>query len=128
LPQLEKVNPRVIDSLERTAKIAQSYDDFVSNIAVSEIEKISRKEGKAVIVERKKFIKLSPVIQSEIVRILAEKFKFKTDFSSTHVDEILELIKNNVGKKHKLIAQRLKFELKSGKIIVTAQNKHEIAL
>lgn len=119
LPQLEKVNPRVIDSLERTAKIAQSYDDFVSSVAASEIEKISRKEGGVIVIERKKFIKLSPVIQSEIVRILAEKFNYKTDFSSTHVEEILELIKNNVGKKHKLIARRLKFELSGGKVIVS---------
>jgi tRNA(Ile)-lysidine synthase len=119
LPRLEKINPRILNSLERTAKLAQTYDDFVTSVATFEIKKISQKENKDIIIDRKKFISLSPVVQSEIIRILAENFGLKTDFSSVHIEEILGLIKNNVGKKHKLIAKRLKFAIQSGKIIVS---------
>lgn len=119
LPQLEKLNPKVIESLERTAKIASIYDDFVREISSLELKKIRKKEGNSTVLERKKFLCLSPAVQSEIVRILAEEAGIFTDISAVHIEEVLSMIGKNVGKKYKVLAKRLKFTLAGGKIIVS---------
>lgn len=121
MPLLKTLNPKVLDAFERTASVAKEYDDFVHENANVQLDKILDSKSSEMIVDRGKFIQLSPIIQSEIIRMLAQKFGVKSDFSAIHVEEILEMIKKNIGKKHKLINRRLKFALRSGKIIVSKE-------
>ena len=119
LPLFKKLNPKFLDALARTANLASDYQKFISDIANKEIEKISHIDDGEISIDRKKFVSLSPVIQSEIICVLAENHQARIDLSATQIEEILALIAKNVGKKHKIIAGRLKFELSGGRIIVS---------
>jgi len=119
IPLLQKINPGALDTLARTAELSTLAADYISENAEMKIKEIGERKSNKIFLERKKFSTLSPLLQSEIVRIIASDADAGRDLSYKQIQEIIDLVKKNIGKKEKTIAGRLKFELKSGKLIVS---------
>jgi tRNA(Ile)-lysidine synthase len=119
IPLLRQLNPKVATALSRTADLAALSDDFIRREAQLSLEKILKENKKKIFIEKKSFTTLSPAIQLEIIRLLAEKNGFAHDLTSGQVDEVVQMINKNFGKKHKIIAGKLKFELIGGRIILS---------
>lgn len=123
LPELKQINPKAATALARASLLASQADEYIILSSEKALTQIAENEGGKIIIERKKFTSLSPAIQSEILRLLARNAGVSRDLSFAQIDEILGMIKKNIGKKHKILLSRLKFEVKNGKIISTTLNK-----
>jgi len=119
LPEISKINPSALSAIARTSLLASQADEYIIQSSRTALAKISQNQNGKIIIDRKKFSVLSPALQSEMIRILAESAGVIRDLSYAQVEEIRTLIAKNVGKKHKIIAGRLKIEIESGKIIIS---------
>lgn len=119
LPEILKLNPQALSAIARTSSLAEQTDQFLLGISEKIFLEISEKKENTTIINRKDFVALSPAVQSEIIRICARNFGVICDLSFRQVEEILNLINRNIGKKFKEISSRLKIEVKDGKIILS---------
>jgi tRNA(Ile)-lysidine synthase len=119
LPEIKKINPQVLSAIARTSAFAAAADEYIIQSSEETLAKISENQNGKIIIDRKKFVALSPAIQSEIIRILARNAGVLTDLSFAQTEEITQLAAKNIGKKYKVIDSTLKIEIESGKIIVS---------
>ena len=119
LPELKKINPKATTALARASLLASQADEYIIGSSLKVLSQISENDDGKIIIERKKFTSLSPAIQSEILRILARSANVNRDLSFAQIDEILQVIEKNIGKKHKILLSKLKFEVKNGKIVIS---------
>ena len=127
IPELQRLNPKLLSALWRTSELAGLCADFIRNQAEASLAKICHENKNEKYIERKKFTSLSPAVASEIIRILAEDYDVSRDLSLDQVEEVVKIANQNIGGKQKVIAgkpqggpiQGLKFELKAGRLIVS---------
>lgn len=123
LPELKKINPKATTALARTSLLASQADEYIISSSLKVLARLVEKENGKIIIGRKKFTSLSPAIQSEILRILSRDAGVSRDLSFVQIDEILQVIEKNIGKKHKILLSQLKFEVKNGKIVISNLSK-----
>ena len=119
LPEIKKINPQALSAIARTSLLAAQADEYIINSSKEILSEISENIDGKIKIDRKKFVLLSPALQSEIIRILARENGILADLSYVQVDEVLALIKKNIGKKYKIIAATLKIEIENGKIVIS---------
>jgi len=127
IPELTKLNPNLLNTLERTINLIQIDYEFLQSEAERELEKINESAiGDKVIIERKKWIGLHPAMRMMLIKLGLERLGYFKDITQKQLDEVYEIIEKGVGKKHKLLPHSLRIELVSGKIIMFKNKKGEI--
>jgi tRNA(Ile)-lysidine synthase len=68
LPQILKYNPNFKENLERLSEIWQIDDQYISQIAQEELERVSKVDGESVVINLKEFSSLHPALRRRILR------------------------------------------------------------
>lgn len=115
VPLLKSYNPRVIESLSRTAGNASEIYDYLSSETELLAKSMVNYDRGQYIVDRAALLSLHPVLRKELLLNCIEKLGGK-DYTAVQIENIMELIEQNVGKKSLPLPHSLRFEFKNGKI------------
>jgi tRNA(Ile)-lysidine synthase len=100
LPLLRGYNPGIAQALLRTGRITGDDIDFLDRETARLWDKIARKEGKAVILDRKKLDRLPPTLKRYLLRSGAERLLGSAkDIEMRHIEEMMALLGGPAGKK-----------------------------
>jgi tRNA(Ile)-lysidine synthase len=100
LPLLRGYNPGIAQALLRTGRIAGDDIDFLDRETARLWDKIARKEGEAVILDRPKFDRLPPTLKRYLLRSGAEKLLGSVkDIEMRHIEEMMALLGGPAGKR-----------------------------
>lgn len=111
IPQLKKLNP----NLARTIlKNSQNIKEIQNSLEEKAEEWIKKNTIKTLSIFNLKSLQKQPkVLQKEILRLIYAKKEGTTkDVSSAHIDEVVEMINKNIGKKQKKLG-KYTIEIKS---------------
>jgi tRNA(Ile)-lysidine synthase len=100
LPLLRGYNPGIAEALLRTGRIAGDDIDFLDRETARLWEKIARKEGEAIILDRKRFDRLHPTLKRYLLRSGAERLLGSAkDIEMRHIEEMMALLGSPAGKR-----------------------------
>jgi len=100
LPQLESYNPRVIEALLRTARIAGDDLAFLEKEGGRLWNRIARIEGNTIALDKKGFLKIPPALQRQLLRTVIEKLLGSLkDIETRHIEEIMTALNKPAGKR-----------------------------
>lgn len=126
-PQILEINPNFIDTIIRSTKIICQENNYLNEKAIEIINSFPNKNKIPV----SEIISLSKVLQTKIIHIITKNISF-ADFSSRHINSILELISKPNGKKiclpHNLIAHKISNEIIFYKIKPNSDFEYKIEL
>lgn len=115
IPQLKKLNPNLAQTILKNSQNIKEIQDSFEEKAEGWIKKNTIKNSKKTlsIFNLKSLQKQPKVLQKEILRLIYAKKEGTTkDVSSSHIDEVLEIINRNIGKKQKKLG-KYTIEIKS---------------
>lgn len=114
VPQLKKLNPRITEVVAKNSKLIRNTADFIQSKSEKYLSKlILTNTAQNLELDAKKFRSLPEALKENILRICYKNLIGNTkNLESTHLEEILLLITNNIGNKSK----------KFGKCIITLKN------
>lgn len=117
IPALQKINPNLSQSNARNVENLKEINDFMEMEALRILKKIADK--KFTTLKAGEFRKFHPALQKQIlVQLHFHYFGHTQNLEKKHFDEIIHLIKNNVGNKQKSFGQLL-FRLKGNVIYLS---------
>ncbi len=99
LPLLRSYNPQVAAALRRTARLAADDLDFIDENASRARDEVTRREGDAVILDKKKCLALPRALQRYLLRaaIAAVRGDLK-DIEAGHIEDVLAALEKPAGK------------------------------
>jgi tRNA(Ile)-lysidine synthase len=99
LPLLRKYNPQVAEALQRTARIAADDLDFIDKEVARQQNAVTRREEDAVVLDRQKFLGLSPSLQRYLLRSAIESILGTLkDIEAKHIEELLTALEKPSGR------------------------------
>ena len=120
LPELEKFNPAIVETLCRFAETSAAEIDFINN----EVEmgfSVAVKNGKIL---REEFLKLHTALQREIIKkFIAANCGSVKDFSFANFEAVRKVLINNLSGVE--LPKHFRADLKRGKLSITKNFKIE---
>ena len=118
LPEIEELNPNVIEALSRTSKIVKENNMFIKNEAELKYEKLKKHKTKeAILFNLKEFNELNNTIKQNLVLLaIDELFNSIRGIEKINIDDIIKLASNNVGEKYLMINKNFKILVKDKKL------------
>ena len=117
LPELEKFNPNIVDTLCRLAEVTAEETDFIN----TETEKVFNSVVKDSKILRGEFVKLHTAIQRAIIKkFLAEVTGNVEDFGFTHFEAVRKVLVNNLTGVQ--LPHKIRADLRRGKLIISDKN------
>jgi tRNA(Ile)-lysidine synthase len=99
IPLLKNYNPQVAEALQRTARIAADDLDFIDKEVSRQQNGVTRREGEAVILDRKRFLALSPSLQRYLLRAAIESILGNLkDIEAGHIEDLLAALEKPSGR------------------------------
>jgi tRNA(Ile)-lysidine synthase len=99
IPLLRTYNPQVAEALQRTARIAAEDLDFIDGEIARQQKAVMRRQGNAVILERKKLMALAPSLQRYILRSAIESLLGDLkDIEAKHIEDLLAALGKPSGR------------------------------
>lgn len=118
LPLLRSYNPQVAEALQRTARIAADDLDFIAKEAAIRKDGVLQTEGKAIILDKKKFLALPTALQRHILRGAIEALLGDLkDIEAKHVEDVLNALEKLAGREIGL-PEGLKFTLEYDRYVL----------
>lgn len=119
IPFLQKeFNPNIIEGLNRLSEIAKEEEEYLLEVVRKQYEslKIGENENE-IILDLKKFNQLPKVIKSRLILYTINIINGNVNgISKIHIDDIINLCKNNIGNKYLTPNKKIKIFIKKGKI------------
>ena len=123
IPLFVQTNPNFLESIISTVKSIDEDYRFIYKIAEKSLKKIAVETSvDRIVLNKKEFLNLEPSIQNQILFQSIEKINTTKDIGSSHIAQVIEMIKKGEGKKYKALPHSLIIELKSGKIYICKSN------
>jgi tRNA(Ile)-lysidine synthase len=100
LPLLQGYNPGIAEALLRTGRITGDDIDFLDRETAQIWDKIARKDGETIILDRKKLHRLPPTLKRYLLRSGAERLLGSAkDIELRHIEEMMALLGGPAGKR-----------------------------
>ncbi len=100
LPLLKGYNPRIIEALLRTARIADDDFAFLERESARWWGDIAQRHGEAIVLGKKKFLALPPALQRYLLRMAIEKLSGSLkDVEARHIEEIMSALNKPAGRR-----------------------------
>ena len=109
LPQLEKFNPAIVETLCRFGEVSAEESEFLN----SEVEKVFPKVTQENFILQSEFLKLPVAIQRQVIKKFLGDVK---NFGFTHFETVRKVLLNNLSGVE--LPNRLRANLKRGKLSV----------
>lgn len=121
LPLLEKYNPRIVEALLRTARIAADDVEVLEKAARRQWRKVARHEGDAIILDKALMSKTATGTQRALLRMaLDEILGTLKDIEGRHIEEMLEALTKPAGKSINL-PYGLRFVVEHDRLVLTGE-------
>lgn len=113
----ENINSNVINNINRMSEIISEEEKFIlDQVQIAYDNCVIKEEEGRVLCNLKVFNKLDNVIQKRlIIKFIIKAFGNAKDIEKVHIEDILKLCKNNVGKKYIMPNKHLKIYVDKGK-------------
>lgn len=123
MPKLSEINPNLIGTLAQTAVSVTLDYDLIEELAGVTLKKVLISlNNDSMVLDHKKWASLHPALKAETIRAAIRKIDTLTDISAVQIQEILEILDRNVGRKSKLLPRSLRVSLLDGKIVMSKYN------
>jgi tRNA(Ile)-lysidine synthase len=100
LPRLKSYNPKVVEALLRTARIATDDLAFINREVAKLWGEIARKQDNTVIIDKKSFGELPSALKRNLLRTSIEALLGNLkDIEAGHIEELFEALDKPAGKK-----------------------------
>ena len=100
IPLLQSYNPQVAEAVLRTARIATDDLAFLDKEAARLWDKVAREQGKAIILDKERFLELPFALQRHLLRTATEKLLGNLkDIEARHIEEIMAALNKPAGKR-----------------------------
>ncbi len=100
LPLLQSYNPRVTETLLRTARIAGDDLAFLDKEVARLWGSIAQRQGGTIILDKEKFLKLPSAMQRHLLRATMEQLLGNLkDIEVRHIEEIMALLTRPAGRR-----------------------------
>lgn len=121
IPELEEINPNIVETLARTASIIREQDDFIIQETDKQLaSQIDVDDKGRISLEIKRFNSLHIVIKENLIRNIFEILTHKKcGLSKQNIADIITLGQNNVGNKY-LEINNIKITVKNSKLYFIA--------
>ena len=120
LPELEKFNPAIVETLCRFAETSAAETDFIN----CEVEKVFHIVVKNDRILREEFLKLHTALQREIIKkFIAEQIGGVKDFGFTNFESVRKVLLDNLNGVE--LPNNFRADLRRGKLSVTKNFKFE---
>jgi tRNA(Ile)-lysidine synthase len=104
LPTLkEHFNPRIIETLARTATLLRQADGFIESLLESTYEQIATVHDGRVELDRAQLVHLHPFVQGEIVERAIGELTNGRPVSRAAIERVLGLLTAEVGTRHSVV-------------------------
>ena len=99
IPLLQSYNPQVAEALQRTARIAADDLGFIDTEVTRQQNAVTRRESDAVIMDRQKFLALSPALQRYLLRSAIESILSNLkDIEAKHIEDLIAALEKPAGR------------------------------
>ena len=100
LPLLQSYNPRVVEALLRTARIATDDLAFLEKEVARVWGKIVQKRGNTIVLDRKGFLKLPSSLQRHLLRgAIEDLLGSLKDIEARHIEEVMDALTKPAGRR-----------------------------
>lgn len=120
IPELKTLNPNLAQTILKNSQIFLEIKEFLENEASIWIDKNNLSANKKNLnkFNAKTFAHLPPALQKEIILLIYKKKEGATkNIEKIHIEQVVELIKKNIGGKTKSLG-KYKVEIKLGTFIM----------
>ena len=118
IPEIEKINPSFITTLSKNNKTITETLDFIETTTANWLNThtINNQNNKEISFKSSDFLNNHKIIQKEIIKQTYKKLiKNTKNITTENINEIILLIKNNIGNKEKKLQQTI-FTINQGVI------------
>ncbi len=100
LPRLQNYNPRIVDALQRTSRLAGEALAFLDEECLRLWDRVVRQQGEAFLLDKTEFLKLPTVLQRHLLRMTIEKILGNLkDIELRHIEQIMAALTKPAGKR-----------------------------
>ncbi len=99
LPLLKSYNPRIVEALLRTARIAGDDLAFLDGEVSRIWDSLARWRENTIALDKAGFLGLSPALQRHLLRTSIEKLLGLKDIEARHIEEIMAALTKPAGKR-----------------------------
>lgn len=116
IPELEKYNPKAIESIARAAVITARDYSILDELVVKAYEKYVKVDKNRHVISREDWKKIDVRLHGYFLNYCFVQISGGKDITYSHIENIIEIIENNVGNKIIPLPHSLRFEFKNGRI------------
>lgn len=100
LPLLQGYNPRIIETLVRTGRIAEDDYAFLDRESARLRREIIQKEEGVIILDKQKFLELPPALKRHLLRVAMEELLGDPrDIEARHIEQVMDALNKPAGKR-----------------------------
>ena len=100
IPELEKINPNLIKTLQRTTEIIKEENSYIEKKVEDKYQNLANKTKKSINFELKEFREQDKAIQIRLInKAISEISENKNNISKINIDNIIKLVERNIGNK-----------------------------
>lgn len=118
IPYLKRYNPKIEESLCRLISSSEIDYDFIENETDKIYKRIVKQNEKRALIKRDDFILLHDSIKYHLLNKVFSSLGVCSDISYKHIEDVLNMIEKNIGKKTLPLPHSLRVSLIGGKIVV----------
>lgn len=129
LPKLkEDFNPKIIESLNRTATLLRKADGFIESFIDSTYHSVVVEKEDACVIDIHKLEALHEFLQSEIIERCISTLTFGRTVSFASMDRILSLLGKEVGSRENVVNNLIAVRNRSEIVLMYEQHLQEVFL
>jgi tRNA(Ile)-lysidine synthase len=108
LPELQKYNPNIIETLNRNARIFSELENYLQLLAASYYHKNAKLSNQIISVNAASFETLPRPVAREVLHLALKKLDHKEPLSAEHFEQVYKVMLSPVSRKTKEISKHLK--------------------
>jgi tRNA(Ile)-lysidine synthase len=129
LPRLkEEFNPKIIESLNRTATLLRKADGFIESFIDSTYHSVVNEKEDSCVIDIHKLEALHEFLQSEIIERCISTLTFGRTVSFASMDRILSLLNKEVGARETIVNNLIALRNRGEIVLMYEQHLQEVFL
>ena len=119
IPELEKINPNLIKTLQRTTEIIKEENLYIEKQAQNQYRKLAHINKNHIEFDLKEIKKEDIAIQKRLInKAISALSKSQNNVSKVNIDDVIKMIERNVGNKTIKINKKIEILIKNKKIFI----------
>ena len=119
IPELEKINPNLIKTLQRTTEIIKEENSYIEKQVQNQYRKLAHINKNHIEFDLKEIKKEDIAIQKRLInKAISALSKSQNNVSKVNIDDVIKMIERNVGNKTIKINKKIEILIKNKKIFI----------